>query len=145
MSKGEKAKEYFMNGYNCAQSTAMAFADDINMAPETVAKLTIGFGGGMGRMREVCGSISGITFVLSALYGDQPKSDVYKMVQDVAAEFKKVNGSIVCRELLGLSKSDPITPVAEKRTNEYYRKRPCAELVEIAANALENYLKGTDE
>lgn len=145
MNKGEKAKEYFMKGYNCAQSTAMAFADDINMAPETVARLTIGFGGGMGRMREVCGSISGVTFVLSALYGDRPKSDVYKMVQDVADEFKQINGSIVCRELLGLSKSDPITPIAEKRTGEYYRKRPCAELVEIAANALEKYLKNVKD
>lgn len=142
MSKGQIAKDYFKQGYNCAQATAMAFAEDIGMAPETVAKLTIGYGGGMGRMREVCGSISGVTFVLSALYGDHPKNDVYKMVQDVAGEFKRENGSIVCRELLGLSKSEPVTPVAEKRTKEYYRKRPCAELVEIAANALENYLKG---
>lgn len=145
MSKGETAKNYFKHGYNCAQATAMAFADDIKMAPETIARLTIGFGGGMGRMREVCGSISGVTFVLSALYGDRPKSDVYKMVQDVAGEFKRVNGSIVCRELLGLSKSEPITPVADKRTDEYYRKRPCAELVEIAADALEKYLKSIDD
>lgn len=140
MSKGEIAKGYFKKGYNCAQATAMAFAEDMGMTTDTVARLTIGYGGGMGRMREVCGSISGVTFVLSALYGDHPKSDVYKMVQDVAGDFKRENGSIVCRELLGLSKNEPITPIAEKRTNEYYRKRPCAELVEVAANALENYL-----
>lgn len=145
MSKGETAKNYFKQGYNCAQATAMAFADDINMAPETIARLTIGFGGGMGRMREVCGSISGVTFVLSALYGDRPKSDVYKMVQDVAGEFKRVNGTVVCRELLGLSKNEPITPIADKRTDEYYRKRPCADLVEIAANALEKYLRDIDD
>ena len=141
MNKGQIAKEYFKQGYNCAQSTAMAFAKEINMAPEMIAKLTIGYGGGMGRMREVCGSISGVAFVLSALYGDKPKNDVYKMVQDVSDEFKRENGSIVCRELLGLSKNEPITHIAEKRTEEYYRKRPCADLVEIAANALEKYLK----
>lgn len=141
MTKGDIAKTYFKNGYNCAQAVAMAFADEIKMEAETIARLTIGYGGGMGRMREVCGTISGVTFVLSALYGNQPKNDVYKMVQDVANVFKEKNGSIVCRELLGLSEKAPITSVSEPRTPAYYQKRPCAELVEIAADALDNYLK----
>lgn len=141
MSKGAIAKDYFKNGYNCSQAVAMAFADEIQMDPDSIARLTIGYGGGMGRMREVCGAISGVTFVLSALYGDRPKNDVYKMVQDVANSFKAQNGSVVCRELLGLAEKAPLSPIAEPRTEKYYKKRPCAALVETAADLLENYLK----
>lgn len=141
MRKGTFAKQKFLSGYNCSQAVACAFADEMNMDEETVKRLTIGFGGGMGRMREVCGTVSGAAFVLSALYGKRDKNDVYKMVQDVAEEFRKENGSVVCRELLGLSKSAPITPTAEPRTKEYYKKRPCAELVEMMADILEKYIK----
>lgn len=141
MRKGTFAKQKFLSGYNCSQAVACAFADEMNMDEETVKRLTIGFGGGMGRMREVCGTVSGAAFVLSALYGKRDKNDVYKMVQDVAGEFRKENGSVVCRELLGLSKSAPITPTAEPRTKEYYKKRPCAELVEMMADILEKYIK----
>lgn len=140
MSKGTAAKQKFLEGYNCSQAVACAFADEMNMDEETVKRLTIGFGGGMGRMREVCGTVAGATFVLSALYGDSNKNDVYKMVQDVAEEFRKENGSVVCRELLGLDKSAPLTPVAEPRTKEYYKKRPCPELAELMADILEKYL-----
>lgn len=140
MSKGTVAKQKFLEGYNCSQAVACAFADEMNMDEETVKRLTIGFGGGMGRMREVCGTVAGATFVLSALYGERNKNDVYKMVQDVAEKFKEENGSVVCRELLGLNKSTPLTPVAEPRTQEYYKKRPCPELAELMADILENYL-----
>lgn len=140
MSKGTVAKQKFLEGYNCSQAVACAFADEMNMDEETVKRLTIGFGGGMGRMREVCGTVAGATFVLSALYGERNKNDVYKMVQDVAEKFKEENGSVVCRELLGLNKSTPLTPVAEPRTQEYYQKRPCPELAELMADILENYL-----
>ena len=81
MTKGDLARQNFKSGYNCGQAVALAFQDKIGMDPDTIARLTIGFGGGMGRMREVCGTISGVTFVLSALYGDRPKSEVYAMVQ----------------------------------------------------------------
>ena len=77
MTKGDLARQNFKSGYNCSQAVALAFQDKIGMDPDTIARLTIGFGGGMGRMREVCGTISGVTFVLSALYGDRPKSEVY--------------------------------------------------------------------
>lgn len=145
MSKGTVAKQKFLEGYNCSQAVACAFADEMNMDEETVKRLTIGFGGGMGRMREVCGTVAGATFVLSALYGEKNKNDVYKMVQDVAEEFKKENGSVVCRDLLGLSKSSPLTPVAEPRTKEYYKKRPCPELAEMMADILENYIAALNE
>ena len=153
MTKGESAKENFMSGLNCSQAVAAAFAEEMNMPKSLVEKLTVGFGGGMGRMREVCGAcsamfmiagivcgaVSGMTFVISALYDDD-KSGIYKRVQAVANEFREENGSIVCRELLGLSKPGPDSPLAEPRTKEYYKKRPCPELVELAAGILEKYI-----
>lgn len=139
MTKGELAKSYFLQGYNCSQSVAMAFSDEMHIDIEQVKRLTIGFGGGMGRMREVCGAVSGMTFVISALYNGD-RAEIYERVQQVAGELKKENGSIVCRELLGLSIEGADNPVPEKRTEQYYRKRPCAELVEMAGNILEDYL-----
>lgn len=139
MTKGELAKSYFMKGYNCSQSVAMAFSEEMKMDIEQVRRLTIGFGGGMGRMREVCGAVSGMTFVISALY-DEEKGDIYKRVQHVAGKFSEENGSFVCRELLGLDIKGADDPAPEKRTKQYYKKRPCAELVELAGNILEEYL-----
>lgn len=139
MMKGELAKSYFMQGYNCSQSVAMAFSEEMKMDIEQVKRLTIGFGGGMGRMREVCGAVSGMTFVISALY-DEEKGDIYKRVQHVAGKFSEENGTFVCRELLGLDIKGADDPIPEKRTKQYYKKRPCAELVELAGNILEEYL-----
>lgn len=110
MTKGDLARQNFKSGYNCSQAVALAFQDKIGMDPDTIARLTIGFGGGMGRMREVCGTISGVTFVLSALYGDRPKSEVYAMVQQVAKGFQAETGSLVCRVLLGLDPNVKPTP-----------------------------------
>lgn len=139
MTKGELAKSYFMQGYNCSQSVAMAFSEEMKMDIEQVKRLTVGFGGGMGRMREVCGAVSGMTFVISALY-DEEKGDIYKRVQHVAGKFSEENGTFVCRELLGLDIKGADDPTPEKRTKQYYKKRPCAELVELAGNILEEYL-----
>lgn len=139
MTKGEKAKKLFMTGLNCAQAVAAAFSEEMGMDSDLVIKLTTGFGAGIGRMREVCGTVSGMAFVISALYDDD-KSGIYKRVQECANEFRDINGSIVCRELLGLSEPGPDSPLAEMRTKEYYRKRPCAELVELSANILEKYI-----
>ena len=139
MTKGEEAKQLFMTGLNCAQAVAVAFSNEMGMDSELVKKLTTGFGAGIGRMREVCGTVSGTAFVISALYDDD-KSGIYKRVQDCANEFRTINGSIVCRELLGLSEPGPDSPLAELRTKEYYKKRPCAELVELSADILEKYI-----
>ena len=118
MTKGEKAKELFMTGLNCAQAVAAAFSEEMGMDSDLVIKLTTGFGAGIGRMREVCGTVSGMAFVISALYDDD-KSGIYKRVQECANEFRDINGSIVCRELLGLSEPGPDSPLAEMRTKEY--------------------------
>ena len=145
--RAQKAKKYFESGYNCSQAVACAFADVTGMSEETAARLVSGFGGGMGRLREVCGAFSGIVFVLSCLYGEgvpaavQSKAVLYKRVQECACEFKNQNGSLVCRELLGLSKKTKQSCEPEERSKEYYKKRPCSEIVEIAADILDNYIK----
>lgn len=140
MTKGETAKNYFKQGFNCSQSVAAAFSQEMELNEEVVTRLTAGFGAGMGRMREVCGAVSGMTFVISTLYHED-KGSIYKRVQEVANKFKEKNGSIVCRELLGLTIKGADSPIPEKRTEEYYKKRPCAELVEMAANILEKYIE----
>ncbi len=140
MTKGEKAEMMFKSGCNCSQAVAVAFADEIGMSEELVKRLTIGFGAGMGRMREVCGAVSGMTFVISALY-DGDKAEIYERVQNVANAFKEQNGSVVCKELLGLATKGFDSPTPEKRTNEYYKKRPCSQIVKIAADILERYIE----
>lgn len=146
MSRGDKAKSYFLEGYNCSQSVALAFADMLDMDKRTIARAVSGFGGGMGRMREVCGAMSGISFVISMLYGYESASDtegkkrLYSEIQVMGNRFKEDNGSVVCRELLGLEKSGFDHPVPAKRTESYYQKRPCKELVKYAADILEEYI-----
>ena len=146
MSKQEEAEKLFLEGYNCAQSVAGVFAKEMQMDQKTVMRMISSFGGGMGRMREVCGVVSGMAFVAGVLYGyDDPKDDIakkehYERVQYLASEFKKVTGSIICRELLGIEGKDhAATP--SKRTQEYYKKRPCVKMVGLAAGILEQYMK----
>lgn len=146
MTKGNKAYDFFMQGYNCSQSVALAFADELCLDEPTVALLVSGFGGGMGRMREVCGTFCGIVTVLSKLYGYsdpsdiEAKKDLYEKIRFLAERFKHDNGSIICRELLGLEKAEK-SAAPEPRTPEYYKKRPCPELCRYAANILEEFIK----
>ena len=143
----EKAMQLFEEGYNCAQSVFLAFEDLHGMDRKAAAALSSSFGGGMGRLREVCGAVSGMFLVAGALYGyDDPKAREekaahYARIQELAAAFEKENGSIVCRELLGLSVKRE-APVPEARTEEYYKKHPCKELVGQAAEILEQYIEG---
>ncbi len=142
MSKrAEAARSFFESGYNCAQSVAMAFNDILSLSESEAAKYTIGFGGGMGRMREVCGTVSGMTFVISTLYSNRGTAKVYDLVQKAAGEFKEQNGSIICRELLHMSNnSAPTSPQPSTRTTTYYKKRPCSQLVYDATTILENLI-----
>lgn len=146
MKRKEMAMENFMKGYNCAQSVALAFADLVEpVEREMISKMSSSFGGGMGRLREVCGSVSGMFLILGALYGYEgpetggPKADHYARIQELARRFEEENGSIVCRELLGLDVKKQ-APTPEARTKEYYKKRPCKELVGCAAQILEEFL-----
>ena len=145
MTKHEKlARENFKKGYNCSQSIMLAFLDETGMDESTALKLAAPFGGGMGRLREVCGAVSGIYMVLGLLEGyDHPddvlKKELYEKVQMLAKKYREENGSIICRELLGLKGVSDPTP--EKRTEEYYRVRPCEEKIGKAARLLDEYLK----
>lgn len=142
MDRGSKAAELFLEGYNCAQAVAMAFSDVMGLYEKTSARLVSGFGGGMGRLREVCGAVSGMFFVLSTLYGydspeDKKKKQLYTDVQALAAKFREANGSIICREILNNPPSDPDP---SPRTAEYYAARPCARMVYTAAALMEAFI-----
>lgn len=145
MTRPEKAKELFENGYNCAQAVFCAFEDVTGFDRETALRFSAGFGGGMGRLREVCGAVSGMTMVLSCVFAATDPNDrekkkaLYAIIQQAAGDFKAENGSYICRELLGLSEKAS-DPNPEARTKEYYKKRPCAELVKCAAEITEKYL-----
>lgn len=150
MDHEEKAKELFKEGYNCAQSVFGAFQNEMNIDMQTALKLSSSFGGGMGRLREVCGAVSGMFMVAGMLYGyDDPKNQRvkakhYARIQELANEFKEHNKSIVCRDLLGLDRKTD-SPIPEERTKEYYDKRPCIELVGQAAKIIENYIKENEK
>ena len=147
MSRAERAKEYFKAGYNCSQAVALAFADLMDLDEKTIAKITQPFGGGMGRLRLTCGAVSGMATVIGAIFGDAEltidgKKNTYAIVQSLCGEFKKECGSLLCGELLtGAALQVEVGGEAEKRTAEYYKKRPCAELVYTAARILEEFLK----
>ena len=145
MTRKEKAMQCFLDGYNCTQSVILAFEDLITIDIQTALKIAAPFGGGMGRLREVCGSVSGMFMILGYMKGyNEPedyegKKELYGHVQELARRFEEQNGSIVCRDLLGLSvKKEDAAP--SQRTEEYYKKRPCKEIVGCAAEILENYL-----
>ena len=145
-SRRERATELFLEGYNCTQAVFLAFEDLHGMDRWAAAALSSSFGGGMGRLREVCGTVSGMFLVAGALYGyDDPKAvqekaEHYARIQELAAEFEKQNGSIICRELLGLNVKKE-SPVPEARTAEYYKKRPCPQLAGCAAEIMERYIR----
>lgn len=130
----EKAEKLFMNGCNCSQAVFAAFADELGLDEELAKRIACGLGGGVGRMREVCGAVSGAALVLGMRHGPD-KTAAYPAIQEFCAKFKQECGSIVCRELLaGTGATQGGAP--EARTPEYYRKRPCVELVKLAAQML---------
>ena len=135
MDRAEKAEALFLSGCNCAQAVFAAFADEFGMDETTAQKVSCGLGGGVGRLREVCGAVTGATLVLGMRLGPD-KADVYPAVQDFCARFKAECGSIVCRELTA-GTGATAGGQAEARTPEYYKKRPCVELVKLAAALLE--------
>lgn len=143
-----KARDLFMQGYNCSQSVTAAFADLYGIDKQVALKISASFGGGIGRMRQTCGAACGM-FILAGLEtgttdptNRMGKAKNYKAVQYLANKFKEENGSLCCGDLLGLKKSEPnqdTTP--EQRTKEYYKKRPCPDIVAIAAKIFADYLK----
>ena len=143
-TKGEQAKALFQQGYNCAQAVVGAYAEELGLDFDMAMQLSSGFGGGIGRMREVCGTVSGMVMVAGLRCGKDTrdmvqKQELYQTVQKLAERFREENGSIICKELLGLEGKDK-SPVPSERTTAYYKKRPCSELVAMAASILEEEL-----
>ena len=144
MNHSERAVELFVEGYNCAQAVAAAFSDLTGLDEKTAARMASCFGGGMGRMREVCGAVSGMLMVAGMLYGyDDPKAtkekrELYAQVQAMAGRFREELGSIVCRDLL---KNPPSDPNPTPRTAEFYKNRPCARMVETAARIMDEFIE----
>ena len=146
MTREEQAVENFCSGCNCAQAVFLAFAGDLGMDRDAAACLASPFGGGMGRLREVCGAVSGMLMAVGALYGydqsedEAAKAALYALVQDLAGQFREEFGTIICRELLG--REGPESPTPEARTPDYYASRPCSRFVGAAARILEAYMAG---
>lgn len=144
MDHSIQSAELFLKGYNCAQAVAVAFTDVTGLEADFSARMASSFGGGMGRLREVCGAVSGMLMVAGLLYGydshddDSAKKAHYALVQDLAGQFREQVGSIVCREIL---KNPPSDPNPTPRTAEFYRQRPCARMVVLAAQILDRYIE----
>ena len=144
MDHAMRAVELFREGYSCSQAVAMAFCDVTGLDEKLSARMASSFGGGMGRMREVCGAVSGMLLVAGILYGYDESADtagkreLYAQVQAMAGQFREEMGSIICRELL---QGPPADPNPTPRTAEFYKKRPCAHMVETAARIMEAFIK----
>ena len=141
-SRVEKAVELFMSGYNCSQSVFAAYSDLFGMDREQALKVSCSMGGGVGRMREVCGTVSGMAMVAGMVCGNTDPSDQaaktknYETVRKMADAFKAQHKSIICREILGIRGAEK-SAAPEARTAGYYQKRPCARMVETAARIIE--------
>ncbi len=143
----ELAVSLFKEGYNCSQSVVAAFADMYGFTREQALRMGASFGGGIGRMRQTCGAACGLFLVAGLETGctegrnREGKEANYILVQHLAEEFKKRNGSLICSQLLGLDKNAPTPTTPEARTTEYYKKRPCVKMVEEAARIWVEYLE----
>ena len=145
MNRADKAEELFRKGYNCSQSVFAAFADVLGMSVEEAARIASPFGAGFGKLREVCGAVSGMTLAAGYLKGyDDPadhesKKELYRLIQKMCAEYEEQKGTIICRELLGLKKGEDLGEPSV-RTEEYYQSRPCIGACRTAAGIAEKYL-----
>lgn len=146
MGKAEQARQLFLQGYNCSQSVLGAYAQEVGLDFETAMALASGMGGGIGRTRSVCGACTGMCMAAGLANGytspkaREEKARTYGMIQTLLKRFEQDNGSTICMVLLGLEKPEGSCQ-AEQRTEEYYKKRPCPDLVAYAAGILEEYLE----
>lgn len=149
----QRSIDYFMQGYGCSQSVVMAFADMYGLDEIMAARLAAGFGGGVGRMRMMCGAVSGIVMLAGLECGQtrgddrEGKAHCYEVVQELLARFKERNGSIICKELLQMNGCVAATDThqPDERNAEYYRKRPCVRKVESAARVFAEFLSDREK
>lgn len=147
MNRCEQAEQYFKEGYNCSQAVVLAFSDLVNVEKEELLKLSLPLGGGLGRLRQTCGAVSGMALIIGLVFSsneinDDNKLYIYSIVQELVKRFMDEKETINCKELLEKAKLEvEIGGAAEKRTEEYYKKRPCGKIVYTATKILEDYLK----
>ena len=145
MTHADRAEELFCQGYNCAQAVAGAFCEELGIELNTMLRMSAPFGGGFGRQREVCGAVSGMLMMAGLLWGydipeeGEQRGECYAMTRELCDEFKKTNGSIICREILG--KRAEVGGVPELRTEQFYKTRPCIRSVRDAADVLDAYIE----
>lgn len=145
MTRADRAEQLFREGYNCSQSVFGAFTDVTGMELQDAMRYASPFGAGFGKLREVCGAVSGMTMVAGILEGYSSPTDrdgkiaVYHLIQDMAAEFEKEHGTLICRELLNLKPGEDL-PEPAVRTEEYYRSRPCIGVIRTAAEIVEKMI-----
>lgn len=148
-ARAQQAREFFESGYNCSQAVTMTYADICELPREVLERVGLAFGGGLGRQREVCGTVSGGSMVLGTVESlrsaETAKMSAYKHIQLFSDRFRAANGSIVCRELLALGKGENADPTPTPRTPEYYRRRPCGDYVAISARLVGELLNETAE
>lgn len=150
MTKGELAKQNFLGGLNCSQAVLCAFCDQTGLDGQSAAQLSSAFGAGIGGQREVCGALSGMLMAFGLIRGGYrcgdtaEKAAYYAQVRELCDRFRAENGSIICREILGLDKNAVYAGPSE-RTPEYYKKRPCPDKAASAAQILSDYLAQTQE
>ena len=135
----ERAEALFRSGYNCSQAVFCAFAEDLGLTQEQAARISIGLGGGVGRMREICGAISGCAILVGLAKPDYDKAKVYETVREITEEFKKSHNSVICKDLLGLKEVN-LDEKPEPRTLDFYIKRPCLKIICDAVSAIEKVL-----
>lgn len=146
-----RAREFFLSGYNCSQSVFMSLADLYGISEQQAARLSASFGGGVGRLREMCGACSAMALLEGLESGATDAADAegkqanYKNVQSLVHRFAEQNGSYICRELLQLRKDAPTPPTPDERTAEYYRQRPCLRMVESATRIYCERLQGKEQ
>lgn len=146
MERAKKARELFCSGYNCSQAVVGAFADELGMDSKTAMRFAEGLGGGMGRMRLTCGAVAAMSLLAGLKLSNGEAKDtatrtkIYETVRNMTEEFKQKNGSIICAELLGTSKPSDNSSAPEARTEQYYKKRPCADCVLDCAEIVEKFL-----
>ena len=145
MNRSENAVKLFESGYNCSQSIVLAFEDLLNIDKNTLSSLSSSFGGGISRLREVCGCVSAMAIIVGTLYGNydvnnnEEKAKHYELVQSLALKFKKQTGSLNCATLLNKVNEIEI-PIPEVRTLKYYQQRPCSKLIKIMSDILQEYI-----
>lgn len=144
----QQAVQNFESGFNCAQSVFLAYSDVFGLNMDMARKMSVSFGGGVGRMREICGTVSSMAMLAGFKYpvletnDQEARTRNYEIVQKMAELFKEKHGTLICRNLLGPEAGQSTAPTPEIRTKEYYAKRPCGRFVEDAARIAGRMLKG---